>query len=579
VKIVDVATVPSAPFMVKDLPYVGAAAYGVQVSGEYLYVAGFDHFIQVDIAQPASAVVVSSFATPFDADGLAVTETHAYVVDSRGLEVFSLKDPLPSGSLKIADTPGLAWSVAISDHRAYVADEHALRIIDLSSPTLAQIGSLDAPSQGVAVAGNHAYVLGGTVLQVVDITDPSLPTLVGSLDTMSEALAIAVSGVYAYVANGRSGLRVIDVSAPQFPVIVATVDTDASGVAISGPYAYVTDRSGPLRVVNISDPTHPSVVGSVDTPGTPVNLDISGNFAYLTGDMHPAPDVQQYGLLVVDITNPLSPQVRGQLSTPGNTDGIRVAGHIAYVSDNDSGVHMVDVTDPDAPRVVGNVGAAGYARTIGISDDFVYVPDGPSGLIVVPVQCSVVSPVALSYFQATTQGLAVLLEWRTSFESEFSGFRVWRSVEARQGFAPLNDRLISPSSTYRFLDEQVVPGQTYYYRLEEVDRSGESRMVGLVSAIVSRLHPQLNSVSPNPFVGREATIVFTLAQNGNARLRILDLAGRQIRVLMDEQVQRGTRSVTWDGRDDAGQLVTSGVYLYDLVAPQFRASKRLVRIR
>jgi hypothetical protein len=80
-------------------------------------------------------------------------------------------------------------------------------------------------------------------LRVIDVSDPAHPTEVGFYDTPGYARGVAVSGPYAYVADGGSGLRVIDVSDPAHPTEVGFYDTPgyAYGVAVSGPYAYVAD--------------------------------------------------------------------------------------------------------------------------------------------------------------------------------------------------------------------------------------------------------------------------------------------------------------------------------------------------
>ena len=72
---------------------------------------------------------------------------------------------------------------------------------------------------------------------------PLSPTLVGTYDTPGFAIGVAISGSYAYVADGDWGLQIIDVSNPASPTLVGTYDTPgyASDVAISGSYAYVAD--------------------------------------------------------------------------------------------------------------------------------------------------------------------------------------------------------------------------------------------------------------------------------------------------------------------------------------------------
>ncbi len=64
------------------------------------------------------------------------------------------------------------------------------------------------------------------------------------------------------------GLRVVDVSNPAQPREVGFYDTPgwAEGVAVSGAYAYVADGDG-LRVVDVSNPAQPREVGFYDTPG------------------------------------------------------------------------------------------------------------------------------------------------------------------------------------------------------------------------------------------------------------------------------------------------------------------------
>ena len=64
---------------------------------------------------------------------------------------------------------------------------------------------------------------------------------------------------------------------------------------------------------------------------------------------------------------------------------------------------------------------------------------------------------------------------------------------------------------------------------------------------------------PNPF-NPNTTIEYTLSMDARVTLTIHDLRGRTVRTLIDEAVAAGRRSVTWDGRNDAGEPLPSGVY-------------------
>ena len=83
---------------------------------------------------------------------------------------------------------------------------------------------------------------------------------------------------------------------------------------------------------------------------------------------------------------------------------------------------------------------------------------------------------------------------------------------------------------------------------------------------------------PNPF-NPETTIRYDVAESGVVRLSVHALTGQHIRTLVDGERAAGSYSVVWDGRDDSGKVVASGVYLYRMVAGEFTAVRKLVLIR
>ena len=62
-------------------------------------------------------------------------------------------------------------------------------------------------------------------------------------------------------------------------------------------------------------------------------------------------------------------------------------------------------------------------------------------------------------------------------------------------------------------------------------------------------------------------------------MRVFDVAGRPLRTLVKGRREIDHYEVTWDGRDDAGRLVASGVYLYELDAPGYLETKKMVLVR
>ena len=83
---------------------------------------------------------------------------------------------------------------------------------------------------------------------------------------------------------------------------------------------------------------------------------------------------------------------------------------------------------------------------------------------------------------------------------------------------------------------------------------------------------------PNPF-NATTSIRFTLRSDGEAILSIFDLLGRRVRVLQSGRVVAGEHSFVWNGADDAGKVVTSGVYFYRLDSNEGSLLRRMVLLK
>ncbi|MFQ6608761.1 MAG: FlgD immunoglobulin-like domain containing protein, partial [Fidelibacterota bacterium] len=68
---------------------------------------------------------------------------------------------------------------------------------------------------------------------------------------------------------------------------------------------------------------------------------------------------------------------------------------------------------------------------------------------------------------------------------------------------------------------------------------------------------------PNPF-NPTTTIRYDLPEPSYVSLVIYDILGREVRRLLDSRVDAGFKSVVWDGRDDTGNSVSTGIYIYML---------------
>jgi flagellar hook assembly protein FlgD len=110
-----------------------------------------------------------------------------------------------------------------------------------------------------------------------------------------------------------------------------------------------------------------------------------------------------------------------------------------------------------------------------------------------------------------------------------------------------------------------------------VDADGEF-LSPVATVRVKGLDASLAQNSPNPF-NPSTTIRFTVPEKGRVALNVYDANGRLVRSLVDDVRDAGSHDVTWDGRDNSGASVGSGVYFYRLTAGKFRESKKMVLLK
>jgi hypothetical protein len=83
---------------------------------------------------------------------------------------------------------------------------------------------------------------------------------------------------------------------------------------------------------------------------------------------------------------------------------------------------------------------------------------------------------------------------------------------------------------------------------------------------------------PNPFRSM-TTIALVIPEEAQVDLSVFDLAGRRVRTLVDQRLSAGNHALNWDGTDDEGRALPSGIYMSQLVTGEKRAVKKIVLAR
>lgn len=173
------------------------------------------------------------------------------------------------------------------------------------------------------------------------------------------------------------------------------------------------------------------------------------------------------------------------------------------------------------------------------------------------------APVAPAPFAGAYAGGAATLMWGANAEADLAGYRLYRGTSA--AFAPGPANLVAALAATAYVDPA---GEPFFYRLTAVDTHGNEGPPATVlpSGALAVDGPglprelALSASSPQPARGA-TTLRLALPRAAQVRLAVFDAQGRRVRALLDEPRAAGEHALRWDGRDDAGRAVPSGLYL------------------
>ncbi len=196
-----------------------------------------------------------------------------------------------------------------------------------------------------------------------------------------------------------------------------------------------------------------------------------------------------------------------------------------------------------------------------------------------PVTVIAEVPVELIQFQAERSGGKVNLTWSTATELNNSGFAVERSVNKkdwRQVAFIKGEGNSTRNKEYKYIDE--VTGQAdYYYRLKQIDFNGSFIYSSVISAGSDNFQGgyALLQNFPNPF-NPSTKIKYNIPEgaDGLTTLKIYDLLGKEIEVLVNKEQSAGSYEVEFNGRD-----LPSGVYIYTMSNGSFSSSRKFILMK
>jgi hypothetical protein len=182
----------------------------------------------------------------------------------------------------------------------------------------------------------------------------------------------------------------------------------------------------------------------------------------------------------------------------------------------------------------------------------------------------------------TPEGLQ--LTWDPNDEPDLSGYRIYRGLT--EGFEPGPGNLLTSVVDTMTFDGGWRWDEVWFYKLAAVDIHGNESGYSLLvpSEVTGEEIPEVPEATylaqnfPNPF-NPGTSIRFGLSKASRVRLVVFDVAGRQVRAVLDEDRNAGHYTVRWDGLGDSGSRAASGIYFYRLTTNGFTETKKMVMLR
>ena len=497
----------------------------------------------LSVSNTQNPILLSSYDTPDDTRYVTIINGLVYVADGNGgLQIVDISNPQNPSLVSSYVTPGSAQSVTVVGGIAYVTNvEAGLQIINIANPQNSSLsGSYDTPgtANSIIEEDDIAYVADGVSgLQIVNVNHPQNPVLLGSIETAGSALNVGVESNLACVAEADSGMQIIDVSNPQNPLLMGTYQCYARSVVVVDSLAYVAENMG-LQIINIANPQNPVMLGywtPFEAMGVGVSVDVVGDTAYLIFSGFAL--VYFYSdLVVIDVSNPLDPHQLGGCNCT-LTVGVRsveVIDDYAYVAGLGSGLQIIDVSNPASPSIINSIlphpTSSIYCCTA--NSDYLFISDSNWNEI--------------SIYDISTPQTPFLIDryaWNLPSTDMFADGSVLYTANGLSGL--------------------------YIHHLSAVDVD-DAIHIPPTSLQISNY--------PNPF-NPETTISYTLPSSGMVSLEIYNSRGQLVRSLLSEEQTAGEHSLIWNGRDDSGHSVASGLYLCRIACNGKQETRKMLLLK
>ena len=578
--------------------------YRFDMNNNFAYIIGSDGFLEVvDISDPEVPLFIIEFSLPYYLTGCAITEELAFISTLTGLYMYDITNPYELQEIYWFDS-GNTKAPTINNQLLLYCGSEGLIIIDFSNLDSIQVISMTEEIRffDMEIRDNKLYCTRGTRVQVIDISNIQSPEIIQTYYS-NYCTKIAVKDDFIFTNTSRGWFNIIDVSDPETPEYLSSLDvSDINEIYKSTEDELLilrTNNYETLEFYSMNDPANPEFLYSYDEDGwycntffideyiacatfgwrfyifdltDPEELIIQGptslnypsptswvrciarknNYLYLATDN---------SILIVDVSDMENPNPILDVDINGYIFDLTIKENYMYYV-NIGGLQIYDITDPLDPIECGFWDSNNRAESFAINNNFVYLADYDGGLKVIdisdPYDPVLVNTIILNYNSQLTNRPIVRDNKLMIIDNRWNEIFVFDLNNPSQPQYVSSFRWFNYSNVIEMFDNYLYSSQDSNISIldftEYLSDSNEFEITV----------PPFNLINyPNPF-NPTTTIDFSIQNDSNVELTIYNIKGQKIKTLANNNFTQGSHSITWNGDDELGEPVSSGVYLYKL---------------
>ncbi len=510
------------------------------INGDVLYINSEpDHINLFDISNPVTPIQLSSC----EGVGSPLTlENNILYTRKNGIDVYQVDGNFDLSYLSIYDTWAIVQDFEVLDGIAYdLTRWTGLQIIDFTDPIeekcigsceLLSTNEIAIPPVDMNLYENTVYLNfdGNNLAGIIDITDYQNPVY-QQFPNQSDKMESFTLWNDILFAKDWYSIFTYDLSNPLSPQLIETFEgTSGSRKILTMDDLLIEFDYSNIQTYSIESSTQITEIESYDDIGYKTAFEAKNGFIYYA--------IYQEGIKIIDIQNP-SNIIYYPIDV--SVGGLKIYDNILFVSSNNE-ILLLDITDPYSIELI---------TSIQPHDDSEF-----SAPVILDGNDLIIADVS----------------WNEISVYDISNPAIPAFVDSYKGCRSVQEMLL--------IDDYLLTGN---------NRSGFAviSLDGFLELNENEITPNFQSLTnyPNPFnpsgAGRSptTTIDFSIQNDSNINLSIFNIKGQKIKTLINCYLEKGNHSIIWDGSDNFGNSISSGVYLYKLKTKNHQITNRMLLLK